>query len=541
MAKKKELTNAIEATENKESEVLEETPTQWDFFDKEQAELLYRDDPDNKENFKVTKYTFTKNYYFETHTADGHKRENAPTEEEWKQQVINLIKYYDNAEIKEAWFIFHDKCHKPTGERKELHVHGYIDFKNKVFRNSVIKQLDMLAYGVDKVGKMSLNIKYYIGRAKYLDRWMRYLTHISETAISEYKRIYPVEELHYYKQVETEDKDGKKISKLVEVTDYEEKLTAYQRLIAKKKHSKKKETQEKYEELFDDALLEIVRFKLMNLADVVKYMREHKPSEFTNDDITVYVSKKRRDIDNALLTAAEDRTRTVEESGRGSQNVFISGLANAGKSRLMKELTREILRQKNISQSSVHKISVKRKGSLGHDMGDGYTGQHIIQADELEASSVGFTEFNSIFDEHATPKVSSRFRDKIFINDFAFITKADTFNQWTTTVATDSDRWENIYDNDTEMEVVRKKAVNANQLRQVRRRFSYYIQAEEDKITLYQRVKTKKKDLDGGTLYIFKDIKTYKVPHLWADSSQLSKTMINVIEKIAKQLIKTER
>lgn len=89
-------------------------------------------------------------HYFDEETGEKHLKENAPTEEEWKQQIID-----DYSEIgKESqfcYFIFHDKDMLEDGNVKPLHVHIVIKFENARRIGALMKKL-----GISRVEKVLL-------------------------------------------------------------------------------------------------------------------------------------------------------------------------------------------------------------------------------------------------------------------------------------------------------------------------------------------------------------------------------------------------
>lgn len=552
MAKKKEktLTDAIEkvvkAKEKAKDKSSEDTTeivkqdiqvmenTRLVTIDIEEQELLYDDTENSQGNYKTRKIAFTKNFYFETHDSDHSLIDNI-SEEEWKERVKNLILNYEDGKILKSWLVFHDRCKLSNGDLKELHCHGFIEFENQQSRDSIMKKLDMIRYGVNKQGLKSRNLKYFLGKVTDEPQWLRYLTHRTENAIAELKRPYEVSDLILFLTETAETTEQAKKSKDVEsvltiIEDLEQKIDIYTQDIANRRVRKKKINSEIFDALYQSALIEIARSKLISIADVVKYMEQHKPrGSMTLEDIKVYISNKRREIESNFMTAIETRAQDLRDGRHRSQNVFVSGLGGTGKTEITKQVIRRLLDKRDISRASVHKVVTAKDG----DWGDKYTGQIALFFDDLSAENVDFSTFVANFDENNISDVKSRYSNKTFINDYCFITKSTDFDDWIKTVSQSSSDWQYIYDNDSINLEVEKRKKNANQIRQVKRRFSYHIDVQDTSIILYKRNVKARKDIDKGDLYEFKKVKTWKVPAKWAQKDVLPKSVERVCDYIA--------
>ncbi|MDU2221338.1 MAG: hypothetical protein E7E51_03850, partial [Staphylococcus epidermidis] len=60
-------------------------------------------------------------HYYDEETGEKHLKENAPTEEEWKQQIIDEYSKIGEKSLF-CYFIFHDNDILENGKMKPLHV-----------------------------------------------------------------------------------------------------------------------------------------------------------------------------------------------------------------------------------------------------------------------------------------------------------------------------------------------------------------------------------------------------------------------------------
>lgn len=159
-----------------------------------------------KSEKKYRRFDVQRNYQFETHDADGNQTSDI-TENEWREKVTTEIRsFFDDSEVAEIFYIFHDKDINDDGTSKGLHVHLVVTFKNPHTQTSVVKLL------------MASSVHNCTPCDSYVDS-LRYLIHVSETALNEMKHIYSVNDVHGWKL----DGDGNVIS--VTVQDFKEGMS----------------------------------------------------------------------------------------------------------------------------------------------------------------------------------------------------------------------------------------------------------------------------------------------------------------------------
>ena len=90
-----------------------------------------------KKDRKYRLFFGMRNYKFETHDENGVQRENAPTEQEWRDLITEQFAKVDFSELT---YIFHDKDVDDEDEtaKKALHVHFVVRFENPRYYNSIL-------------------------------------------------------------------------------------------------------------------------------------------------------------------------------------------------------------------------------------------------------------------------------------------------------------------------------------------------------------------------------------------------------------------
>lgn len=470
-----------------------------EFLENEQKEINYDENDESNLNYRTRKFSFTKNYRFEVQDENGDVVWKI-TEEEWKQHIIDLI---NGLGVKKAWYIFHDKCKKSNGQKKELHVHGFLEFEHAVSRNAAINKLKMTKYGNNKT------IHYWISKTRRQFDWIRYLTHTSNKSMNDKKRRYEISDLVLIE-------NGKIVN------DYEKKLEEYTIDIVGNEEKEQVNKNKMLKDLLEHTLQKALRFELMTFVEVVEDMENSSDGVLSESDIRLFTANSRikNYIETVLEQALEHR---IEQRKRGtlkeiSKNCYFSGFGSSGKTRAAKEISRIILGMEKISSSSIHQTATQKQGGNVFDYADGYKGQHIIIFDELDANSLGFTEFANVFDENNTPTVQSRYKNRTLIHKYAFVTKSTNFDKWVDTLARKSSAY---------------KEETMNQIRQIKRRFSFVLECETNGITVLKRV-INGYNSDGGKNFEFEKVGFFELGEKWPENDELTEQAESGLNAIAR-------
>lgn len=119
-------------------------------------------------------YTIQRNYKYESYDENGNFL--GITEDEWKDKIRDEWTC-DNLKANYVVYIFHDKDIDEHGAKKDLHVHGCVNFKNSISKSNAV-----LLSGCSTEKNCSIISK----KANAY----RYLLHITDSAIKAKKHIY---------------------------------------------------------------------------------------------------------------------------------------------------------------------------------------------------------------------------------------------------------------------------------------------------------------------------------------------------------------
>lgn len=129
---------------------------------------------------KTHNYVMQRNYAYETQHADSKYK--GLSEEEWREKILEEWSWR-NLKANYVTLIFHYKDKdKDTGEDKGLHVHGVGNFEQSLTQSEALKH-------------SGCSSELHCQPMKDKMKAYRYLLHISEKAIEDYKHIYSEDEL----------------------------------------------------------------------------------------------------------------------------------------------------------------------------------------------------------------------------------------------------------------------------------------------------------------------------------------------------------
>ena len=334
-----------------------------------------------KNTFK--RFCIERSYYYDTHMEDGKLRENALTEEEWKNQLVLQWTDFDMLGADEVLLVFHDKdVYRETGQAKHLHAHAVIHFRNQRSEESVMKLM----------GATSTKNCYH---TKNLSGSVRYLIHITDEAIAEGKKIYPIESIIGYGL----DEDGNKVQLTEE--GIQERMV--------RKTSKKKDEKD----IVKNELVCDVMEGRKALPDVRQAYRE----DVSEVGLTLLEFQK----DKGIYASAEKDY--LEECGRFYQThehpmttIYITGGGGLGKNTLAMALANALA-----DSRGVHMVGVEGKKTT-FDFAGGYTGQKVSYVDEAKPTSMPLEQLLSVFDPLHVKSVNSRHYEKVYFPETVILT-----------------------------------------------------------------------------------------------------------------------
>lgn len=339
-----------------------------------------------------------RNYEYEVKEIDENTgelvlKENAPTEEEWKQQVIDeFSEFGKNSEF--CYFIFHDQDSLTNGKKKPLHVHIVAKFKNAKTIRSLMKQLN-----ISRAENIS-SVKSYKGT-------LMYLLHITNQARKDGKFVYSMNDLYMY---------GSEI-----IDDERFKFKHYNKMTGgdlDDEREIKREIEERMKEILNDVLENGTKIGKSLVDDLKKeYPENHK------DVVKTYY-----DYANKFLRAEEDHFTDLANkksmNGRKLKNTYICGPGGSGKTQLAVALAKLYA-----DERGVHKASPKSDGKT-YDAGDGYEYQKVTVFNEMIGGLFNPREFMNTFDQYDFSSMPSRQKNVKWLSDYAFMTSSKTFERF---------------------------------------------------------------------------------------------------------------
>lgn len=183
------------------------------------------------------------------------------------------------------------------------------------------------------------------------------------------------------------------------------------------------------------------------LDQVIDMIMDGTINEFNLDE---FVSVKEETIwKKFLLVAFARRSTQLLKGVRNMETVFIYGDSGAGKSTLAYKL------------ASDKGYDVFRSSS-SNDVLDGYKGQKCIILDDLRSSSISFSDFLKLADNHFPSSVKSRYNNKVLDCKLLIVTAINNIN----------DFYNGMTDRDEPM-------------KQLRRRFGHLVRMQENTVTFF--------------------------------------------------------
>lgn len=391
---------------------------------------------------RARNYFFQRNYEFETHDKDK-KKISDETVEEWKERIERELR---SVQAKELAFIFHDKDVDSEGHLKGIHCHAYLKYTHPQNVSRIMKEVKAESRNFD-VAKNTANV-------------LLYLTHTSVEAIKAKKVRYEVSEIKLF----IDD---------VEVTG-EEKEIWYRNNISKVGAK----TKAKYQ------LEDVTAEALINLKN--GELALHMVNEFLEQRLdltaaTLLWAKSKRLFEQAQDEYFQSLYDEWRENGRHFNLIYINGKSSIGKTYFAKKLAQELNVLRGRKKGAVHFApSASPSGNL--DFVDGYELELSTIFDDLSSVTFSFEQFLSIFEKDRVAKVSSRFKNKIWLSELVVISKSQNIDDWTKSLCS------------KELKNYSKEVDKNNVLYQVRRRFELIIDITDKDVVLSKYVKLDNKN-----------------------------------------------
>lgn len=340
---------------------------------------------------RVLGVTAQRNYDFETHDYDEEKgkvkKENAPTEEQWKKTVIEEITEIANQDnVSYCYFIFHDSDRLENGKLKPLHVHIVIKFKNARRMGALMKLLK-----VSRIENIS-PVRSYKGA-------LGYLLHITEQAKKDGKFIYSQRELYMAGE---------------EIPESEKLRYAHFDKIAKSGDKLDKDTKEEIEN---------------DVFDMMTEVRKKGTEPNINDLYDKYDTQDERLVTkiyyshNSKMSKAEndyfkDAIKDIKKNGRNLVNIYISGPGNTGKTTLANALGYHYCDERGV-YSAPSKSQDKTYDPFGK-----YEYEKVTILNEMVGGLFEPREFLNMFDPMHYVPVSARGEDVHWVSDTMIMTSS---------------------------------------------------------------------------------------------------------------------
>lgn len=349
-----------------------------------------------KKDRKYRLFFGMRNYKFETHDENGVQRENAPTEQEWRDLITEQFAKVDFSELT---YIFHDKDVDDEDEtaKKALHVHFVVRFENPRYYNSILA-----TFGCEKRNFQN---------ARSESSALLYLTHTTSEAIKAKKTRYNVQELHC---IVKEENEYRKLTG--------DELEKFYRIKISGKTGK---TGVKADDDVARIIDELTEGTL-KLEDVKSQLKEI----FDPTTATLTWMKNKRYFKEAVIEHYENKYREWLEGGRNFKLIYINGPSGIGKTYFANKLARAINKARGIYEPLIHNAPNHTRNTR-YDFLSGYENEAVTVFDDLDAKTFDYAEFLNLFERDRVAKYSSRFRDKAWFAEVAIITKSEKIETWT--------------------------------------------------------------------------------------------------------------
>lgn len=388
-------------------------------------------------------YVGQRNYDFETNQEQGKYKDLNLSEEQWRQVASEEL---EAVGANELTYVFHDNDFDGEGNKRTLHLHFVARFQHVRDYATTRK-----AFGCE-----SRNFS----KGKSESGALLYLTHTTPESIREKKTRYEVQKLNTILKETIEDEDtGEVKSTFIKLTG--EDLESWYRDKIAGKGGEVVSTREDVARLCDE-----LREGLITIDDVLPELQElFDPTTATHTWLNNQ-GKFERSVDEYYRNKYKEQLR----NGREKNLIYIHGLSEVGKTVFARKLGEYYNNLKGQEPSAVH-YAPNTSGGSRYDFLGNYENQLVTIFDDIPHNAFSYTDFLSIFEKERVSQIYSRFKDRYWFAELVLITKSTHIDDWTRSLSYS--------------ELAREGLLNSNNvLYQPRRRFSYIINLEMDKVTI---------------------------------------------------------
>lgn len=318
---------------------------------------------------------------FDEETGEKHLKENAPTEDEWKQQIIDEYSKVGEKSLF-CYFIFHDSDMLENGKIKPLHVHVVMKLKN----GKSVRKL-MTDLGISRVENIA-KVKSYKGA-------LNYLLHITKNARNDGKFVYSQRDLFMC---------GEEIN-----SDTKYKFAHFNKLTTGNSEDTdvKEEIEKAVQEFVYETRLNGEEFNVHDLCE-----------KFPDDKVmatNIFYNYKHK-LDYAEEDYFEEVAKERALNGRKLETVIVTGAGGTGKTELALAMARLLS-----DNRGVH-VAAPKSPEKTYDPFGTYRYQKISVLNEMEGGTFGPREFMDIFDPYHYAPISSRTKDIHWLADYLVLT-----------------------------------------------------------------------------------------------------------------------
>lgn len=427
------------------------------------------------------KWEAVRHYKYEQNAAIM-RNEIPPTEEEWKEQVIEQTELeYLHAEL--VIVMFHDKDWELDDngaiQPKGLHAHIIVWFDETTARSNATRKLRVSS---DK------NLFPITGKNKSNDTYrFRYSCHLNPEDIEAGKHVYNPDDVLL------------RCAEGIDVT--------YRDLIANKCNYNKLKGKESVADAHLSVLLKVCAGE-WTAADAREYYATD-PDKL-GFDYSTWQSQKRKVLDAVDDYLDNERKFYIDEQNpRCLVHTYIEGEGGSGK-----DTVSDFLAGHYADHRGIHKVGANGKKKTFDPAGQ-YEGQNVSVFTEVSGKSFSINEFCSIFDPIRANSVNSRNNDKYWFARYAFMSNSIPLERFIWDLYEEEARehlhkdGKDLNNNKDWKEHLESDQNFADKIRQIRRRFAVWVRIEKGSAYFYRRNNA----VNTPTCHL--DYLSYGKEHLW--------------------------
>jgi len=358
---------------------------------------IFMDKSSQNDKTRARNYNFQRNYHYDTHDAQGNLT-SSETEEQWRARMDKLYSDLDALKAEDCAFIFHDKDPKldedgnPTQEKRGLHLHGVIRFKESIPKSLAVKRL-------------GVSSEFNCEVTQCPSQSYGYLLHQSEQALQDVssgkKHMYDPSELHLAGMTRE---------------DFTQRFT-YRSLDRKGRKGKQsayseKELKKLQKEYRNKCSMDIAEGRKTILDVERDYKRDAPGFGLTMDIFT--------DSEKYFLRALKSYMQEVKawfnEHPRSLTSIIISGPGGYGKTTAAKAIGGLYADHRGI-----HRMPTPAKGITYDPSGD-YKGEIVSIFNEMSSQCLDLRQILSMLDPLEATDMSSRYFNKCFFPNYMIFT-----------------------------------------------------------------------------------------------------------------------